>query len=150
MLAFFGPAICVLLIVIWWVAGSRATGREKLVGFFGLVLLFLLTVLMMHPSMRGFPIIYTVLPWGITAFVAGLVVFPIIFHFGLGEAIGLGGVLNTDNTVGTLFITIPPALQSLGTIGTVIVAAFFIMLFFAALTSAISMLEVVVAKVESG
>jgi NSS family neurotransmitter:Na+ symporter len=81
------------------------------------------------------------------AFVAGLVVFPIIFHFGLGEAIGLGGVLNTDNTVGTLFITIPPALQSLGTIGTIIVAAFFIMLFFAALTSAISLLEVVVAAV---
>ncbi len=81
------------------------------------------------------------------AFVAGLVVFPIIFHFGLGEAIGLGGVLNTDNTVGTLFITIPPALQSLGSIGGVIVAAFFIMLFFAALTSAISMLEVVVSAV---
>ena len=81
------------------------------------------------------------------AFVAGLVVFPIIFHFGLGEAIGLGGVLNTDNTVGTLFITIPPALQSLGSIGGIIVAAFFIMLFFAALTSAISMLEVVVSAV---
>ena len=81
------------------------------------------------------------------AFVAGLVVFPIIFHFGLGEAIGLGGVLNTDNTVGTLFITIPPALQSLGSMGGVIVAAFFVMLFFAALTSAISMLEVVVSAV---
>jgi NSS family neurotransmitter:Na+ symporter len=81
------------------------------------------------------------------AFVAGLVVFPIIFHFGLGEAIGLGGVLNTDNTVGTLFITIPPALQSLGSGGSIIVAAFFVMLFFAALTSAISLLEVVVAAV---
>jgi NSS family neurotransmitter:Na+ symporter len=81
------------------------------------------------------------------AFMAGLVVFPIIFHFGLGEAIGLGGVLNTDNTVGTLFITIPPALQSLGSVGNIIVAAFFVMLFFAALTSAISLLEVVVAAV---
>ena len=81
------------------------------------------------------------------AFMAGLVVFPIIFHFGLGEAIGLGGVLNTDNTVGTLFITIPPALQSLGSGGSIIVAAFFVMLFFAALTSAISLLEVVVAAV---
>jgi len=81
------------------------------------------------------------------AFMAGLVVFPIIFHFGLGEAIGLGGVLNTDNTVGTLFITIPPALQSLGSAGGFIVVAFFVMLFFAALTSAISLLEVVVAAV---
>jgi NSS family neurotransmitter:Na+ symporter len=81
------------------------------------------------------------------AFVAGLVVFPIIFHFGLGEAIGLGGVLNTDNTVGTLFITIPPALQTVGSFGNLIVSAFFVMLFFAALTSAISLLEVVVASV---
>lgn len=81
------------------------------------------------------------------AFVAGLVVFPIIFHFGLGEAIGLGGVLDTDNTVGTLFITIPPALQTVGSFGNLIVSAFFVMLFFAALTSAISLLEVVVASV---
>ncbi len=84
------------------------------------------------------------------AFVAGLVVFPIVFHFGLGEAIGLGGTLNTDNTVGTLFITIPPALQSLGTAGNVIISAFFVMLFFAALTSAISLLEVVVAAAIDG
>lgn len=84
------------------------------------------------------------------AFVAGLVVFPIIFHFGLGEAIGLGGVLNTDNTVGTLFITLPPALATLGTVGDVIIAAFFVMVFFAALTSAISLLEVVVAAVIDG
>jgi len=81
------------------------------------------------------------------AFVAGLVVFPIIFHFGLGEAIGLGGVLNTDNTVGTLFITIPPALKTIGSFGDLVIAAFFVMLFFAALTSAISLLEVVVASV---
>jgi len=84
------------------------------------------------------------------AFVAGLVVFPMIFHFGLGEAIGLGGTLNTDNTVGTLFITIPPALQSLGRVGNVIITAFFVMLFFAALTSAISLLEVVVAAAIDG
>lgn len=84
------------------------------------------------------------------AFVAGLVVFPMIFHFGLGETIGLGGVLNTDNTVGTLFIAIPPALQSLGTVGNVIISAFFVMLFFAALTSAISLLEVVVSAAIDG
>lgn len=80
------------------------------------------------------------------AFTAGLIVFPIIFHFNLGDAIGLGGTL-TDNTVGTLFITMPRALQTLGSVGNVIVAAFFVMLFFAALTSAISLLEVVVAAV---
>ena len=79
------------------------------------------------------------------AFIAGLFVFPIIFHFGLQDAIGLGGAL-ADNTVGTLFIAIPPALLSIPA-GQWVVAAFFVMLFFAALTSAISLLEVVVSAV---
>ncbi len=78
------------------------------------------------------------------AFIAGLVVFPVIFHFGLADTIGLGGAI-TDNTVGALFIALPAGLQSLGRVGNVIVAAFFVMLFFAAITSAISLLEVVVA-----
>ncbi|MFQ6046664.1 MAG: sodium-dependent transporter [Gemmatimonadales bacterium] len=82
------------------------------------------------------------------AFVAGLVVFPIIMHFGLGETIGLGAI--SDNTVGTLFIALPAGLQSLGTVGTVVTVAFFVMLFFAALTSAISLLEVVVAAIVDG
>lgn len=80
------------------------------------------------------------------AFVAGLVVFPIIFHFNLGDTIGLGGALNTDSTVGTLFIALPPALLGMA-IGKWVVAAFFVMLFFAALTSAISLLEVVVSAI---
>jgi outer membrane protein assembly factor BamB len=73
MLAFFGPAVCALLIVVWWVAGSRATRREKLIGFSGLLLILFLTLLLLHPTMRGFPIVSFVLPWGTTAFVLGLV-----------------------------------------------------------------------------
>ena len=80
------------------------------------------------------------------AFVAGLIIFPIIMHFGLGDTIGLGGAIS-DNTVGTLFIALPHGLHTLGTLGSVVIVAFFVMLFFAALTSAISLLEVVVAAV---
>ena len=83
------------------------------------------------------------------AFVAGLVIFPIIFNFGLEATIGLGREIS-DNTVGTLFIALPTGLQSLGSLGDIVVAAFFIMLFFAALTSAISLLEVVVSAVIDG
>lgn len=83
------------------------------------------------------------------AFVAGLLVFPIIFHFGLQQAIGLGDPIS-DNTVGTLFISIPPALASVGRLGDVVTMAFFVMLFFAAITSAISLLEVVVTAVIDG
>ncbi len=83
------------------------------------------------------------------AFLAGLFVFPIIFHFDLAGVIGLGDPI-ADNTVGTLFISIPPALSSLGTMGNLVVGAFFVMLFFAAITSAISLLEVVVTAVIDG
>ncbi len=83
------------------------------------------------------------------AFVSGLVVFPIIFHFDLGGAIGLGGAVS-DNTAGTLFISMPAAVQTLGPFGTVVIGAFFIMLLFAAVTSAISMLEVVVSAMIDG
>ncbi|MEE8115549.1 MAG: sodium-dependent transporter [Gemmatimonadales bacterium] len=83
------------------------------------------------------------------AFLAGLFVFPIIFHFDLAGVIGLGDPI-ADNTVGTLFISIPPALGSLGTMGDLVIGAFFVMLFFAAITSAISLLEVVVTAVIDG
>ena len=72
MVAFFGPTVCVLLILVWWIAGSRATRREKLIGFSGLLLILFLTALLLHPSMRDFPMISFVLPWGMTAFVVGL------------------------------------------------------------------------------
>lgn len=72
MLAFIGPAACVLLIIVWWVAASRASRREKLFGVGGLVAIFLLTMLLVHPTMRGFPVISTLLPWWTTAFVLGL------------------------------------------------------------------------------
>ncbi len=62
----------------------------------------------------------------------------------------MGGELNTDNTVGTLFIAMPPAVQTLGRGGDFVVGAFFVMLFFAALTSAISLLEVVVSAAIDG
>lgn len=78
------------------------------------------------------------------AFTAGLIVFPIIYSFGLSDQVGL-------SMVGALFISLPAGLQSLGQAGDWVVLTFFVMLFFAALTSAISLLEVVVtALVDHG
>ena len=68
------------------------------------------------------------------ALLAGFVVFPVVFTFGQQPQQGPGLV----------FVTLPAAfLQMQG--GTAIALAFFILLLFAALTSAISMLEVVTA-----
>jgi NSS family neurotransmitter:Na+ symporter len=72
------------------------------------------------------------------AFIAGLAVFPLIFALGLSEAVG-------ESTVGALFITLPKAFSEMGPAGSVLAPVFFMALAVAALTSAISLLEVVVA-----
>lgn len=73
------------------------------------------------------------------AFVAGLVVFPIIFALGLGDAVG-------ESTVGALFIALPGAFEAMGGVGRVVGTLFFVALALGALTSAISLLEVVTSS----
>jgi neurotransmitter:Na+ symporter, NSS family len=74
------------------------------------------------------------------AFIAGLVVFPVIFALGLQDAVG-------ESTVGALFISLPGAFQAMGGTGRIVGALFFVALFIGALTSGVSLLEVVVASV---
>ncbi len=73
------------------------------------------------------------------AFIAGLVVFPLLFALGLSEDVGA-------STVGALFITLPKAFLELGVAGRVVGTLFFGALVVGALTSLISLLEVVVAS----
>jgi len=72
------------------------------------------------------------------AFLAGLVVFPLIFAFGLEAQVG-------DSTLGALFITLPAAFAEMGAAGRVVGTLFFVGLAVGALTSAVSLLEVVVS-----
>jgi NSS family neurotransmitter:Na+ symporter len=72
------------------------------------------------------------------AFVAGLVVFPLLFALGLQQEVG-------GSTVGALFITLPHAFAEMGPAGRIVGVSFFVALVVGALTSAISLLEVVVA-----
>jgi NSS family neurotransmitter:Na+ symporter len=73
------------------------------------------------------------------AFVAGLVVFPLLFALGLQQDVGA-------STIGALFITLPHAFAEMGTAGRVVGVSFFAALLVGALTSAISLLEVVVSS----
>ncbi len=73
------------------------------------------------------------------AFIAGLVVFPLLFALGLSSDVG-------ESTVGALFITLPKAFLELGVAGRLVGALFFGALVVGALTSLISLLEVVVAS----
>ena len=70
------------------------------------------------------------------AFLAGLMIFPIVFSEGL----------NTDGGTGLIFMSLPSVFENMGPIlGIVIGALFFLLLSFAALTSTISLMELPVS-----
>ncbi len=70
------------------------------------------------------------------AFLAGLMIIPAVFSFSGGENLGAGP--------GLMFITLPEVFGNIG-ITNIIGALFFLLVFFAALTSAISLTETVVS-----
>ena len=72
------------------------------------------------------------------AFLAGLMIIPAVFAFSGGDESALG------KGPGLMFITLPKVFDSMPG-GNIIGAAFFIMVLFAALTSAISLMETIVS-----
>ncbi len=74
------------------------------------------------------------------AFLAGLMVIPAVFAFSGGNEAAL------NKGPGLMFVTLPKVFESM-TGGTVVGAIFFILVFFAALTSSISLMETVVSIV---
>ncbi len=72
------------------------------------------------------------------AFLAGLMVIPAVFAFSGGDESALG------KGPGLMFVTLPKVFESMPG-GTVIGSIFFILVFFAALTSSISLMETVVS-----
>ena len=74
MVAVFGPLLCCLLLVIWWLAASRATWRERIFGFLGLVAGLAVSVALAHPTMRGAATSYFTLPLGFFVFALSAVV----------------------------------------------------------------------------
>ncbi len=74
------------------------------------------------------------------AFTAGLVVFPVMFALGLQDSV-------TESTVGALFISLPGAFYEMGGGGRIVGLLFFLALGVGAITSAISLLEVVTSSI---
>ena len=72
------------------------------------------------------------------AFLAGLMIIPAVFAFSGGDQSALG------QGPGLMFVTLPRIFDTMPG-GTLIGAAFFIMVFFAALTSSISLMETIVS-----
>ena len=74
------------------------------------------------------------------AFVAGLIVFPVIAALALQSAVG-------ESTVGALFISLPGAFHAMGAVGRVVGLLFFFALLIGAITSTVALIEVVVASI---
>ncbi len=70
---------------------------------------------------------------------AGFITFPIVYTFGLNEAI-------SESTVGALFISIPTGLGAYGFTGRIVAILFFSLAYIAAITSSVSLLEVPVSS----
>lgn len=67
----FFPTLASVLMLVWWLAGSRAQGKEKLIGLVGLILAITLVVLASHASMRGLITSYLTVPLGMVGFGLG-------------------------------------------------------------------------------
>lgn len=75
------------------------------------------------------------------AFLAGLMIIPAVFAFSGGDEAALG------KGPGLMFVTLPKVFESMSG-GAIIGAVFFILVFFAAFTSSISLMETVVSIVD--
>jgi outer membrane protein assembly factor BamB len=67
-IAVFGPLLCCVLLLIWWLALSRATWKERLFGFLGLIAALWLTTILVHPTMLGPGTTYLTVPMGMLLF----------------------------------------------------------------------------------
>lgn len=68
MAAALGPTVFAVLILLWWLTFSRATGRERLVGFLGIVVSLGATVFLLHKSMQGPGMLMVTIPTGFGLF----------------------------------------------------------------------------------
>lgn len=75
----------------------------------------------------------------LVAFLAGVMIIPVVFVF-------MGAEGMTQSGPGLMFVNIPKIFASMGSFGNVLGALFFTMVLFAALTSAMSILEAIVSS----
>lgn len=75
----------------------------------------------------------------VVAFLAGLMIVPAVYTFMGTEGMAQGPSL--------MFISLPKVFESMGLIGTIVGAIFFVMVAFAALTSSVSIMEAIVSSV---
>lgn len=74
----------------------------------------------------------------LVAFLAGMMILPAVYVFFGSEGMSQGP--------GLIFVSLPKIFEAMGGIGSIIALVFFLMIFFAAITSCISVMEAIVAN----
>ncbi len=116
MSAAFGPALCGILILIWWLAASRATMWERITGFVGIAASFAATLALLDPTMRGPAVPVMTIPSGMAAFALGAILCHQLLSFRrtviamLMAAAGFGAstLFRTDGMWGNFSIGLHP------------------------------------------
>lgn len=75
MAAAFGPVLCALLILLWWLLFSRASWKERLFGFIGIALVSAVVAFLVHPTMRGPAFVTLTIPMAFVGFALGAIFF---------------------------------------------------------------------------
>jgi len=95
----FGPLLCCLLLLIWWLAVSRATWRERVFGFLGLAAGAAVVIALAHPTMRGAATTYFTLPLGFFIFALAAAVLkksPPAIRSGIAVLLAIAGFAVSD------------------------------------------------------
>jgi outer membrane protein assembly factor BamB len=81
MVSAFGPILCCLLLVVWWLLVSRARWFERIVGVLGIVGGVYGALQICDKSMHGPATFGVIIPVGLAAFGVGLVLFSAMLSF---------------------------------------------------------------------
>jgi outer membrane protein assembly factor BamB len=108
MVGFMGPGVIALLILVWWLFASRASVKEKIVGFVGVLSIASLTMFLVDYTIAGMNVAMYVVPCGIAFFAVALILLanvPVtrVMVALVSAAIGFGGwtMLRSEGVTGT-------------------------------------------------
>ncbi len=73
MFAMNAPLVAGLGILVWWMFGSRATGRERWVGPLAVVVIAIVGYVLLDPSLKGMGFFFYVVPTGMAALTLTLI-----------------------------------------------------------------------------
>ena len=73
MSAAFGPLLAGLCVLLWWLILSRASWKERVLGFVGVVGFAALTIALIDPTMRGPAVMVLTIPLGTAGFALGAI-----------------------------------------------------------------------------